>query len=207
MYHLDNCPPDPRNISQNLAPPDPPLIQDGNLWASCGAGCFSGMLLDRLRSDPARVNRGGMECSDLSPLTNVDSLMRAVLYGPINATCSKQGHAHGPRYHKLSSTFLLGFYVTPVLKNIQLPSIWQLGDDPMKLESVHSYVLSAGVAAVVSQFTLMVITVKYFELSPSMYKNPSRKSDSFKIPQRQAELGYLDVVLIFKLFRGLIWAH
>ncbi|TFK93102.1 hypothetical protein K466DRAFT_161311 [Polyporus arcularius HHB13444] len=44
-----------------------------------GADCISGATLGLFRPDPARVDREGLECSDLSPLTKMDA--RGVLCG------------------------------------------------------------------------------------------------------------------------------
>ena len=62
--------------------------QGGFARASCGdsfcrrhlgADCISGATLGLFRPDPARVDREGLECSDLSPLTKGDE--EGVLYG------------------------------------------------------------------------------------------------------------------------------
>jgi len=50
-----------------------PPVRKNNLWdIKDGEGRISDTLLSQLRPDPARINREWLECSDLSPLANVD---------------------------------------------------------------------------------------------------------------------------------------
>ena len=50
-----------------------PPVRKNNLWdIKDEGGRISDTLLSQLRLDPARINREWLECSDLSPLANVD---------------------------------------------------------------------------------------------------------------------------------------
>ena len=69
---------------QDSIPASYPPVCKNNLWdIKDEGGRISDTLLNRLRLDPAGINQEWLECSDLSPLANVDKCAkkRLVLYG------------------------------------------------------------------------------------------------------------------------------